>query len=249
MLIDSGEGQRFVGDNLESFAAGDVVLIGPQLPHSWLARSDPQGYAIVCFQFQAPWIRRHFQDLPECAGIMELLEQAMRGIVFPAEPTDQVRQQLRSTPVDRPFERLMVLLQTLHQLSQISERRTLSSSLYQLPGTMQRDERKINAICQHLLEHFTYPVSQEAVAARFAMSTTALSRFFKKHTGKTFTAYIHELRIARACELLSQTDQSIQSIANSVGFGNISQFNRIFARLKDMSPRTLRKKLLSGQTT
>ncbi len=244
VVINSGEGQRFVGDSLEPFIAGDMVLIGPQLPHSWLARHDPAGYDIAVFQFQAKWIHRHFQDMPECTSIMDLLHKAIRGVYFDPEETDAIRQRIMATPEDKPFEKLMILLQSLHDLSQLEEQRVLSSQLYQLPGTLQRDERKINEICGHLLQHFTYPISQEAVAARFDMSTTALSRFFKKHTGKTFTAYIHELRIAKACEMLSQTDLSVQSIASDVGFSNISQFNRIFARLKEMSPRAFRKQLL-----
>ena len=88
-------------------------------------------------------------------------------------------------------------------------------------------------------------MDQESVARRFDMSNTSLSRFFKKHTGQTFTSYIHELRIARACEILLHSDMAIAEISTLSGFSNISQFNRIFARLKNMSPRTYRKNILS----
>lgn len=249
VLINSGEGQRFVGDSLEPFGAGDLVLIGPHLPHSWLARKDPQGYDVSVFQFQGAWFSKHFQHMPECAGISNLLQQAGRGVFFPPEETDAIRQQMLSINEQSAFERWMTLMEALHVLSQLENQRLLSSSLYQTPQKLDKDDKKINDLCQHILDHFQYPISQEAVAKRFAMSNTALSRFFKKHTGKTFTAYIHELRIAKACELLSQTDRSIQDIAQEVGFSNISQFNRIFARLKNMTPRTLRKQLIRGRLT
>ena len=246
VLINSGEGQRFVGDSLEPFGAGDLVLIGPHLPHSWLARKDPQGYDVSVFQFQGAWFLKHFQHMPECDAICKLLQQSARGVFFPPEETDQIRQRMLTINDQTAFERWMTLMESLYVLSQLPDQRLLSSSLYQTPQKPDNDDKKINDMCQHLLSHFQYPISQEAVAKRFSMSTTALSRFFKKHTGKTFTAYIHELRIAKACELLSQTDRSIQDIAHEVGFSNISQFNRIFSRLKNMSPRELRKQLLRG---
>ena len=246
VLINSGEGQRFIGDSLESFGAGDLVLIGPNLPHAWLARKDPQGYDVSVFQFQGTWFQKHFQHLPECDAIMALLKTAVRGVFFPPEETDEVREQMLAINQQDAFGRWMTLMQSLYALSQVDDKRLLSSALYHGPSTLDKDERKINEICQHLLQHFSHSISQEAVAKRFEMSTTALSRYFKKHTGKTFTAYIHELRIARACELLSQTDQTIQVIAREVGFSNISQFNRIFGRLKEMSPRAFRKQLLQG---
>lgn len=246
VLINSGEGQRFVGDSLESFTAGDLVLIGPNLPHSWLGRKDPQSYDVALFQFQASWFLKQFKGMPECEPIIALLKRSTRGVVFDPEQTDLIRQRMLKIAEQDTFERWITLMRCLYDLSQIPEQRSLSSALYTIPYKMEQDDKKINEMCQHLLQHFCHSVSQEAVAARFGMSTTALSRYFKRHTGKTFTAYIHELRIAKACEMLSQTEYSVQRIANEVGFSNISQFNRIFLRHKKMSPREFRKQLFKG---
>ena len=142
VLINSGEGQRFVGDSLEPFGAGDLVLVGPHLPHSWLARKDPQGYDVSVFQFQGAWFLKQFQNMPECSVICELLQQSMRGIFFPPEETDHIRQRMLTINDQSAFERWMTLMESLHVLSQLDSRRLLSSSLYQAPQKIDKDDKK-----------------------------------------------------------------------------------------------------------
>jgi len=55
-LITSGQGIRFVGDNIERYHAGDLVLIGENLPHHWVSQATdsvkPQEAVVVQFQRQ-----------------------------------------------------------------------------------------------------------------------------------------------------------------------------------------------------
>ncbi len=64
---------------------------------------------------------------------------------------------------------------------------------------------------------------------------------FKRATGRTITAYLNELRVGAAAQLLINTDESILEIAFRVGFGNYSNFNRQFKRIKGFGPRMLRR--------
>jgi AraC-like DNA-binding protein len=75
------------------------------------------------------------------------------------------------------------------------------------------------------------------------LSEGAFSRFFKTHTGKTFPCFVNELRIGRACRLLTETDETITEIAYGCGFANLSNFNRQFLRLRGMSPRSFRQEI------
>jgi transcriptional regulator GlxA family with amidase domain len=72
------------------------------------------------------------------------------------------------------------------------------------------------------------------------MDQASLCRFFKRATGRTMTAYLNELRVGAAAQLLIETDKSVLEIGFRVGFGNYSNFNRQFKRIKGFGPRTLR---------
>jgi AraC-like DNA-binding protein len=73
------------------------------------------------------------------------------------------------------------------------------------------------------------------------LSEGAFSRFFRAHAGKTFPEFINELRVGRACRLLAESELSITEVAFACGFANLSNFNRQFLRLKQVTPRAFRR--------
>lgn len=73
------------------------------------------------------------------------------------------------------------------------------------------------------------------------MTETSFSRFFKRKTGTTFTHYLSELRIAKACELLIRTDLPVTVISSEVGYENLSNFNRSFKLSRHTTPAAYRK--------
>ena len=60
------------------------------------------------------------------------------------------------------------------------------------------------------------------------------------------TAYLNELRVGAAAQLLINTEESLLEICFRVGFGNYSNFNRQFKRINGLGPRTLRGQFLAG---
>jgi len=70
---------------------------------------------------------------------------------------------------------------------------------------------------------------------RFSVHTT-FSRFFQKNSGRSFTDYLAELRIGRACRLLAETQQPVSGICYEVGYFNLSNFNRNFLKRRGMTP-------------
>ena len=73
------------------------------------------------------------------------------------------------------------------------------------------------------------------------MTEPGFSRYFRKTMGNTFTDFLNGLRIAKACQLLQQTDQYISSICYEVGFRNLANFNRRFASVKGVTPSEYRR--------
>jgi len=108
------------------------------------------------------------------------------------------------------------------------------------PVTMRKlkDDRLsevINFILDRAEESFDSGLFVEA-AQLVGMSPSAFSRFFKRHTGQTFSRFVNEIKISRSTSLMLETNQTILSISLESGFGSLSHFNRVFAEIKGIPP-------------
>lgn len=84
-------------------------------------------------------------------------------------------------------------------------------------------------------------VDLEKLSEACSVSKSHLCRVFKKLTGQTVTQYLNAVRVSKACELLSETDLSIEAIALKTGFNNPSYFFRVFKKQTGKLPLAWRK--------
>ncbi|MEM8737783.1 MAG: AraC family transcriptional regulator [Planctomycetota bacterium] len=247
-LIVSGQGLRYVGNSIEAFELGDLVLLGANLPHSWhSAEADRGRCEAVVVQFDPSTWGSGLLGSPEGSAVADLLRRAERGLAFAASsPNHGVkppRQRMLELVAQRGWARLTGLLELLGSLAETDEAsRTLSAPAHALPPRAD-DQRRIDRVCRLLAERYAGPLTQAEAAASVHLSPGAFSRFFKRTTGRTFVAHLHELRIADACRRLGQTDAPVTDICFACGFENVSNFNRVFRRLRGVSPRTYRRSL------
>jgi AraC-like DNA-binding protein len=73
------------------------------------------------------------------------------------------------------------------------------------------------------------------------MPEASFSRFIKKRTGKTFTDSLNDIRLGHATRMLINTTDTIAEVAFKCGFNNMSNFNRIFKRRKNTTPKSFRE--------
>lgn len=245
--ILEGEGLRHVGDSVEPFRAGDFCLIGANLPHCWLSSAAPRRRArarSLVVQFDPTRLGESFWSLPECARITDLLERAARGLRF--EPDLGKRLAATWASATTPVLRLATLLATLDELA-AAEARPLSLAAWTRTDRAEADP-KLRRVLTYLGENVGEAVSQAAVARLVRMSPAAFSRFFRRAMGKTFQAYLTDLRLGLACRRLLDTDDRVSEIAFAAGFGNLSNFNRAFRRSRNMSPREFRRRSWSASS-
>lgn len=102
----------------------------------------------------------------------------------------------------------------------------------------------IQYVTQYLENYYHEDIFLELVADRMHITTSYLSTYFKGKTGVNFKDYLTNLRMAKAKELLLETDLKIQDIAMRVGYQNRNPFIRMFRKHTGVSPRDYRKQSL-----
>lgn len=245
VLILKSEGKRFIGDNIKGFSAGDLVLIGSNLPH-WY-RNDAHYYeerdgleaASIVIQFRQDFLGRDFLDAPEARVIRDLLQEAALGLEIQGATREKVTKMILELSLLNGMDRLLHFLSILNLLSRSQEYITLSHQ-----GNVSinaKDSERINRIYEFVMKNFKNPISIEEVSDLVNMCPATFCRYFKKRTRKTFTYFLNEIRIGHACKMLIEKDLSIAEICFASGYNNISYFNRQFKSIKKITPQEFKQ--------
>ena len=238
-LILNGKGTRMVGDHHEYFESGDLVFIGPDLPHTWMSDHHMKGNCkVVVIQFTKAFIQR-FIGLEEIAKINSFLVDSKRGLSINTAINDDVKNLIKALPSKTGIEKISNFLHILHQLS-TSKTISLASTYYQ-PLKGAENEKRINTVCQYIQKHSTEPLTIQKAASIIHLTPSAFCKFFKRMTGKTFSDYVNDIRIANVCTDLLATDKQVSAIAFENGFETLTYFNRIFLKKKGMKPSNYRR--------
>jgi AraC-like DNA-binding protein len=122
-LTLNSRGRRFVGDHRAEYDGDDLVLVPPDMPHTWASIEpidprEPQ-VAIVVW-FSGDWARRVADCCPEFAALRTLLRRAAPGLRFAGEATALMRDRLAALLDESPRVRLGAVLEVLAFLSELS---------------------------------------------------------------------------------------------------------------------------------
>lgn len=90
-------------------------------------------------------------------------------------------------------------------------------------------------------QHYTEQMYLDDVAKKFFLSSVYVCKLFKQVTGSTFSKYITNLRLEKACELLAHTDDTVPEISDKVGYNDYFYFSRLFKKHMSVTPAAYRK--------
>lgn len=250
-LIQASSGTMMVGDHVEPFSEGCLVLTGPHVPHNWMS-DVPPGVVVpnrdMLVQFTPQFADRLCASFVEFEEIRTLFDEAAYGLVFSGRTAREGAVLLRQIGEAYGASRLVLFLDLLTLLAaRPSERRSLSRRL-PTPARSQLEER-IETALDYIRENYISEIRLADVAALCGMEPTAFSRWFKKQTGHTFAKFVNRTRVYSACTRLMETDQPITDICFEVGFNNIANFNRQFAKFCEQTPSAYRRRTRMVATT
>ncbi len=246
LYVCSGSADCHIQDRILPLNEGDLAIIGSTLYHRIECRSSPVTIAALFFE----------PDLIRCDGGSDsaeyltpfLLQDSEFPHVVPAE-----------TGVPRRVFDMMLRIHS--ELPVFSARARLALETYlrmllillvnqyaSYAGTVdafQRQQRaldRLRPLFRYLAEDCGSGIQVKGAARICGMSESYFMSFFKRVTGLSFMEYLNHYRIERAQALLANTDDSMASISQEMGFCDQSYFGAVFRRVVGMTPATYRRR-------
>ncbi len=252
-FILKGKGTRFVGDHVEPFEEGDLVFTGPNLPHLW--RSDEAYFNTdsklttrgLVIYFDHELLNTSLLGKEEFYYINKLVENSARGMEFYGETQKKINKLLLKIAQVKGFRRIIKLLEIINILANSQDYNLLSSPGYS--NVFKRnDAEKMRMVYDYVTTNFRTKIALDEIAGMLHMTTTSFCRYFKPRANKTFTRFVNEIRIGHARKLLLEDNFNILQISYECGFNTLSNFNRQFKSIANMSPHEYRRLFLNIKT-
>jgi len=243
-LVISGEGRHRTGKNHLDLKAGDLVFLNVTQPHSIEPLSGDFTVAMVVFlprvigiadtvlenserlkyfAFLSPFINEK-----NCNGCLLLALSEHEQHIFSLFFLHMA--ELQYNPSERSKEMMINNLKNI----------LLSANM--LAGQKIRiGNVNFQSAFDYINQHFKEEIVLDAIAKAAGISPSYFSSLFNKVTGKSIRSYINELRISAACELLCESSLNISNIAYTVGYENVTHFNRLFKKITRFSPKQIRR--------
>ena len=249
ICFKSGNGTQFIGDSIQRFQAGDVVLIGPFLPHYW--RFDDVYFEegseacadVSVVHFNENFWGTDFLNLPENKLIKSTLERSKRGIQINGNAKYQIADLFSTLLKDDSPNKIILLMEALTVAAQCRHQQ-LSSLAFNY-NFEDLDKDRINSIYDYSLKNFKNAIKLDEIAAIANVSPNSFCRFFKSRTSKTYTQFINEIRIGNACKLLIENQINVKQVCFESGFNNFASFHKFFKAITGKSPLIYQKEFLS----
>ena len=244
-LVIKGTGRRYVGTHEDYFEEGDLILLAPGIPHHWANNSrNKSGYSSLVMQWDENFLGKMWQATPEFQQIGKLLDLSARGIVFDREFGQEIQKNQEKLLTLPSFERLLLLLQILHDFSHADNLKVLSENDFQSPKVIPNS--RIEKVLAFVEESYADKITLNMMSSLVNMSEGAFSRFFSQTFKKPFFTYLNEYRILKSHEFLKDTDMRINEIGYACGYECLQFFYRQFMKYTECAPLAYRTKFQEG---
>lgn len=228
--------RRIVGDSL-------VLITGKDLEHVWEQNEcNSKEIREITIQFSSDLFFKSFIHKNQFDSIRRMLERAQKGLCFPMSAILKVYSMLDTLASENQgFYAVLKFMTILYELSLFEEEaRTLSSSSF-AKIDIHSDSRRVQKIQEYINLHYKEEIRLNQLADMVGMTAVSFSRFFKLRTGKNLSDYLIDIRLGFASRLLVDSTMSVAEICYDCGFNNLSNFNRIFKKKKECSPKEFRE--------
>lgn len=244
VLVLRGRGKVIVSDVAASFVAGDLLLIGGNVPHLYVddeVDRKKRKIKVVVVQFKEKLFDSLLQ-IPEFYHTGKFLDQMRQGVKV--SHLNGLEKQLTSLVHKRGVDKFNTLAYILDSIVRKGRYEVIARAPGQDTGSQLYSQR-LRDVYSIVQKNYTRDITVDEVAALVHLSKTSFCRFLKKELGKTFTEILNEERIKYACALLRETPYTVTQVSYQSGFNNPSHFFRQFRKLKRVSPNIYKQRFVS----
>lgn len=250
MLFTQGSGKQFVGEGVADFKAGDIALIGSNVPHLHLCNTKLNSAikslpsAGEAIQFLPTIFPSHLENIPDYQQIYSLLQKSQYGLRFYENGLfEELKQMFHEMDSLEYTARLGGLLRILDRLFRCEKIALLSATAYNNSNILPDIKEPINKVYTYLYNHFKEKITLNEVAEYVKQNPSALCRYFKQRTDKSIFQCLTEIRLEHACKLLSYSNLNISQIAYESGYNNVPHFVTQFEKTIKRRPSEYRMQM------
>lgn len=241
VYFKKGEGTQFIGDNISRFKSGDVVLVGPNLPHYWRFDQDyfqanGKSADIYVVHFHSHFLGQHFLEVPENRELKKLISNSSRGLQISLPNISDVIDLIIKTVETVNSKRLLYLLEALSEISSKNNELSAIASMGFKYGYLSEEQDQIQNIYNYTLNNYQKKITLHEIAEVAKVSPNTFCKFFKSRSKKNYTDFVNEIRVGQACKLLIENKLRINEVCFESGFNNFASFHKCFKKVTGKSP-------------
>lgn len=242
VYIEGSNGTRHVGKHISTYALNDLVLIGSNIPHLNFDYGIKTTYQKEVLHISESFKEQIFKQVEELESIYRLFEISQYGIAFHGETKKVVGEQMKQLYRLNAFDQFIEVIQILRLLALSNEFELLHKQpIYNRKG--QKQQARLQKVYAFIDENYRHKIKVSDVAKTINLGKEAFCRYFKQHSGNTFTAFLNQYRITQAKRLLL-SGKNVSEACYASGFESLSYFNRTFKKISGDNPSQFKRKLM-----
>ena len=237
--IVEGEGTLIVGNSITTFCTGDVFVIGSYVPHVFKSTKEYLPSVVMkSIFFTSSSFGIDFFNTVALEELTPLFEKIPRGIRLKSSRTE-IAHLFEAFKNASKLNQVVIFLTLLSEIS-TAKFDCLSSFISEKKYSANEGER-MRKVLEYTMKNYSDRITLKDVSDVAVMTKNAFCKYFKKRTNKTYFEFLKTIRIEHACALLREKkEMSISEIARRTGYNNISNFNRQFRAVINISPQKFR---------
>lgn len=248
IYVLNGYCRNEISNHILEMKKGDVCIISPNTPHSLSVFTDD--CIVINLLVRASTFEKSFFDILKSSNILSsFFSHALYSSV--SESYLLFTKQNDSLTINSILE----MYHEFHSNLEFSDRMLtsmMSSFFIRLLRTDPQNiivpnpagshtDRNVIFILNYIFTNYK-TINLRELSIKFNYSERQVSRILKEYTGKTFVNIIHEIKLQKACELLTNSDMSINKIIETIGYSNTTYFYKIFKKYNEINPMDYRNK-------
>lgn len=242
MIVNAKGAQRVIGDHISEIEEVELVLVGSNLQHAWFShKCKSKEIREVTIQFHKDLFDEKMLKRNQLSFIRRMFDQSARGILFSRETTSALIDRVLNLNQKHGFDGVLELFSILHDLSVSRNIQLLSDASFNNTKNFSYNSRRVEKTMEYMNANFDRSITLNEVAKLSNMTQSAFSRFFKNRTGINFIDSLNDIRLGHASRMLIETTETVSEIAYNCGFNNIANFNRLFRKKKNCTPKEFRE--------